>query len=560
MTMDPRTAPSLGDAIAASIELHGTRLALIEADRERENGRWTYAQLGAESERFAALLQGHGVAAGDRVAILMSNQFKWIASAVGGFWAGAVVVPVDVRQPPEEHRSLLAHAAPRALVVEYPVWERLAPVAGGLGGALVVACEAPAGAELHGAVRWEDPPSGRFTRRSRAPDDVATVVYSSGTAGTPKGCMLHHRTYLRQAQMVGGVCRIGGEDRYMSILPTSHTTDFTVGFILPLLSGASIVHQRTMRPQFLSASMRTYQATFTVMAPRVLEQFERRLRARLASVPDWPERLAAHRAGPSRPGEFPPWLDAIIDAELGSQLRLIMIGGAFVERGLAAFFHELGIPVAVGYGLTEAGTVVSISDPRAPFDGACHPLPGIELEVRDAADDGVGEIWLRSPTLMGGYLAAPELTQAALVDGWLRTGDLGRLEPDGRLRIVGRAKNMIVTSGGKNVYPEDIESHFEGLPDCAELCVFAENYLWPARTMVGEGLVAVLRPDRGAPSQALLDELRRRNRELAEYKRLRGLVAWTRPFPTTASHKLQRDTLADQLRAALDRTAVVTLR
>ena len=131
MTAPDPGASSIGDALAASIEAHGDRLAIIEADRERENGRWTYAELGAEAERFAALLQGHGLAAGDRCAILMANQFKWIASAVGGLWAGAVLVPMDARQPPREQLSLLAHARPRALVIDHPLWRELAAVAAG---------------------------------------------------------------------------------------------------------------------------------------------------------------------------------------------------------------------------------------------------------------------------------------------------------------------------------------------------------------------------------------------------------------------------------------------
>jgi long-chain acyl-CoA synthetase len=548
---------SLGDALLASIEAHRDRLAVIEADRERENGRWTYAQLGAEAERFAALLQSHGFAPGARCAILMANQFKWVASAVGALWAGAVLVPMDARQPPREQLSLLAHARPRALVVDHALWRHLAAAAPSWTDPLVLVAEAPPGAALGPAIPWDATPTIRLTRAARRLDDIATVVYSSGTAGAPKGCMLHHRTYLRQAQMVGAVFRIGGEDRYMSVLPTSHTTDFTVGFVLPLLFGASIVYQRTMRPQFLSAAMRTHRATYTVLVPLVLRQIEKRIRARLDAVPDWPALLAAHRSSPARPGELPSWLDPIVDAELGSALRLVLIGGAPVPHSLARFFFDLGLPVAVGYGLTEAGTVVAVSDPRAgPFDGAYRVLPGIEVEVRDPAPDQVGEIWVRSPTLMAGYLHDPALTATALVAGWLRTGDLGLLEPDGRLRLLGRIKNMIVTAGGKNVYPEDIESQFDRIPGCAELCVFAASYLWPTRAPTGDTLVAVIRPDRGSdlPPDTLA-QLRRRNLDLAPYKRLRGYLLWPTSFPTTGSHKVRRDALADEVRT-LDRSAL----
>ena len=243
-----------------------------------------------------------------------------------------------------------------------------------------------------------------------------------------------------------------------------------------------------------------------------------------------------------------------IHDEFGGKLRLIFAGGAFIDPNTARFFYDLGFPVVIGYGLTEASTVVTVND-LEPFrpDTVGKPVPGVEVEIRDKNEHGVGEVFVRGRTVMRGYLDAPELTREALVDGWLRTGDLGLVDAAGHLKLVGRAKNMIVTEGGKNIYPEDIESNFENLPDCEEFCVFAADYIWPSGKLTGEQLVIVVRPEDGEEaSDALVAELRKRNRRLADFKRLSGYVVMTEEFPATASLKIKRASLAEHLRT-LDR-------
>ena len=169
------------------------------------------------------------------------------------------------------------------------------------------------------------------------------------------------------------------------------------------------------------------------------------------------------------------------------------MGGAFTEPQTLQFFYDLGIPVANGYGLTEAGTAITVNDLR-PFraDTVGKPLPGMEVRIVEPDKDGIGEVFVRSKTVMSGYLNEPELTAEAIVDGWLKTGDLGRFDVAGHLQLFGRKKNMIVTEEGKNIYPEDIEAIFESLP-VKEFCVFAANYIWPQRSMTGEQLVLVIR-------------------------------------------------------------------
>jgi len=224
------------------------------------------------------------------------------------------------------------------------------------------------------------------------------------------------------------------------------------------------------------------------------------------------------------------------------------------------FFYDLGIPVANGYGLTEAGTVLTVNDLK-PFrsDTVGKPLPGVELRILNPDADGIGEVAASSKTIMSHYLDDPELTAETIVDGWLLTGDLGRFDGSGHLQLFGRKKNMIVTEGGKNIYPEDIESAFEGIA-VKEYCIFAANYLWPRKELGKEMLVLVLHLDLNQEfTESMKEEIGSRNRRLADFKRVRGFVIWDKDFPRTASMKIQRPVLADDICELLDRNAVKEL-
>jgi long-chain acyl-CoA synthetase len=559
----------MGEALRDSIVTHKSNVALIEADRHVETGRYTYRELKAAAERFAAALQARGFGPGDRCAIVMSNQSRWLLSATGAMWAGAVLVPIDHKLTAPEQAALLAHARPRVLVTEASAWPELraAIAPEQLERLVVVVAGEDDPARLGPAIAWDAAEGPQFTYVARAREDVACIVYSSGTSGTPKGCMLTHGNYLAQAEVLGRMYPIAEDERYFSVLPTNHAIDFMVGFFVPLLCGAAVVHQRTLRPQFLGPTMRRYGVTHMALVPTILKNIQDRLEERLDKLPRWQRRT----------------LDLLVDANelltrrkvnhglsrllLGSllegfgKLKLVFAGGAFVEAAVAEYFYARGIPVVIGYGLTEAGTVLTVNDLK-PFrpDTVGRPIEGVELEIRGADEHGVGEVWVRGPTVFAGYLDAPELTGEALIDGWLRTGDLGQLDAAGHLKLRGRAKNMIVTEGGKNVYPEDIEAAFDDLPGVDELCVFAANYIWPQQTMTGEQLVVVARPDRGRTlAPATLAELVRRNRKLAEFKRVSGVIVWTEEFPRTASQKLKRAALAQALRGLARESAIEEL-
>jgi long-chain acyl-CoA synthetase len=568
--LDLRQYNSLGEALRAALDRWPNEICLIEADRERENVRLTYRQFKEQAEPLASALQNAGLQDGTRAAIIMTNQSKWLISAYAIFFCGGALVPLDYKLTAVEQLQLLAHSHAQFLIIEYHLWRAITQSEQfkNLTTRTVLVTEAPAGADLNGAHRWEDfraQGEPRFTARKR--NDPACIVYSSGTGGRPKGCVLTHDNYLEQCVALTSLYPFWPDVRYLSILPTNHAIDFMVGFIGPFTCGATVVHLRTLRPEFIREAFTKYKITYMALVPMVLKNLERGLRQRFADLPPTKRKLlnaliATNRALTSRRPhlKISRALLPQVHKALGGQLRALFVGGAFTEPETLQFFYDLGIPVGNGYGCTEAGTVITVNDLK-PFRGDTvgKPLPGMEVKIVNPGAEGIGEVTVRSRTLMSHYLDDPEMTAETIVDGWLLTGDLGRLDPSGHLQLFGRKKNMIVTEEGKNIYPEDVETYFAGLP-VKEFCVFAANYLWPAHTMVGEQLILVLHPEADQEiTKEFLAEVSGRNRRLLNYKRISGYLPWERDFPLTASLKIKRAELAEQIRQNRDRSAVVPL-
>ena len=568
--LDLRNYDSLGAALRDALERWANEICLIEADRDREKCRLTYRQFKEAALLLASALQQAGFAAGDRAAIVMTNQSKWLISAYAVFYAGGVLVPLDYKLTPQEHLQLLAHSKARVLVVEDHLWRAITQAEGfrDLRFEKVLVTEVPPAAELFGAHRWEEFRDIRepvFVPRQRK--DMASIVYSSGTGGRPKGCVMTHENYLAQCKALTALYPFWPGVRYLSILPTNHAIDFMVGFIGPFTCGAAVVHLRTLRPEYIRDAFTRYKITYMSLVPLVLKNLEKGLRERFAALP--PHKKIVFRSlvalnrllTRKRPNlALSRRLLPQVHQAFGGELRALFVGGAFTESKTLEFFYDLGIPVANGYGLTEAGTAVTLNDfnPFRP-DTVGKPLPGMEVRILNPDADGIGEVAVRSKTVMSHYLDDPELTAETIVDGWLLTGDLGQIDPTGHLQLFGRKKNMMVTAEGKNIYPEDIETVFEGMP-VKEFCVFAANYIWPQRSLTDEQLIIVLHPEPGEQStESLRVELANRNRRLLNYKRISGYVLWDEDFPRTASLKIKRAILAEQIARRVDRASTAPL-
>jgi long-chain acyl-CoA synthetase len=568
--LDLRKYTCLGAALRDALDRYASQTCLIEADRDREKVRLTYSDFREIALPLARALEDADFDPGDRAAIIMTNQSKWLISAYAVFYCGGVLVPLDYKLSALEHLQLLAHCKAKVLVVEYYLWRAImqSPEFHKITTKMVLVTEAPLGVDLAGAFRWEDfkrKGAPDFVMRQR--DDVACIVYSSGTGGRPKGCVLTHENYLEQCRSLTAWYPFWPGVRYLSILPTNHAIDFMVGFIGPFVCGACVVHLRTLRPEFVRDAFVRYRITYVALVPMIVKNLERGMRAKFDELPSWKRFLLDRTIGLNKlltkrqprvrlsrallPG---------VHRGFGGELLALITGGAYIEPSTMQFFYDLGIPVVNGYGLTEAGTALTLNDLK-PFraDTVGKPLPGVELRILNPDGDGIGEVAARSKSVMSHYLDDPELTLETIVDGWLVTGDLGRFDGRGHLQLFGRKKNMIVTAGGKNIYPEDIETVFDGLP-VKEYCVFAANYIWPRKQLGSETLVLVLRlePNQQFDSK-LMEEISARNRRLPDFKRVSGYLIWSSDFPRTASMKIKRQVLAEEIAKTLELSSVVNL-
>src|ERR1700688_3942467 len=364
---------SIGAALKDGLDQFSNEVRRLESRREREKERLTYRDFKAGAHPLAKALEDTGFGAGDRASIIMTNQSKWLISAYATFYAGGLLVPLDYKITPDEQWQLAKHSGARVLITEYPIWRQLSVAAGRAAATnvrTVLVTEAPKNADLAGAQRWEDfQGSGEPAFVPRTRKDVACIVYSSGTGGQPKGCMMTHENYLEQCVALTSIYPFWPGVRYLSILPTNHAIDFMVGFFGPFTCGATVVHLRTLRPEYVREAFPKYKITYVSLVPLVLKNLQKGLQARFDELPDSKRKAldALRNINRALTKDRPRlWLSrkllGEVHAAFGGELEAIIVGGAFTEPQTLQFFYDLGIPVANGYGLTEAGPAVTVND------------------------------------------------------------------------------------------------------------------------------------------------------------------------------------------------------
>ena len=438
--MPPTRVPdTIVDFLHEATTQHGSRDALLIKPAFRYI-RWSYDQLWEDSGRVATLIQRRGLVKGDQAILWGPNSPHWVLAFFGCLRAGVVLIPLDLRSAPDYVDRVISRTEPKLAFVS-----RLTPKEDVELGIPELYLE-----ELESAIYGLPDPTPVTIHKN----DLAEIMFTSGTTGDPKGVMLTHRNLTANIEGITQYISVARSSRLLSILPLSHMYEQMGGLFMALHSGASVTYPTSRQPTILARTMQERKVTTMLMVPQALELMmngiEREVR-RQGKERLWRILL---KVAKHTPFALRRHLFRTVHKKFGGKLDLIVSGGASLDLDLGRKWELLGVKVLQGYGATEASPVISnhTMDERRP-DSTGRPLPNVQVNISDQ-----GEILAKGENITPGYYNAPEETAKAFENGWYKTGDLGYFDEDGFLHIQGRVKDMIVLPSGQNVFPQDIQN------------------------------------------------------------------------------------------------------
>jgi long-chain acyl-CoA synthetase len=517
---DLRTLP---DLVRMSAGRFGAKVALQIPD----NGGWyrlSYNDILHRAGLMGAVWRQAGLERGQRVVLMSENHPDWAVAYFAAQSVGATVVPLDTHTPSEEVEQILEFTEARALLASRDLYPHLPKAL--RSSPLPIWNINDSGLPFvdSGGPRPEPPSAEQVRWEELSTDDVATIIFTSGPAVDPRGVMLTHRNFLSDLLALSEVLRSYETDRFVSVLPLHHALEFTGGLLMPLFSGALVTYSQTLKSKLLLELMEQTGATALLAVPRIFELLYDRLKRGMDG---------------SGSEQSCRELDSF-----ASRMRLLVSGGAPLDHSISEAFASIGTPIHEGYGLTETAPIVTVNPlwgirPRS----VGKTLPGVELKLDSPGPDGEGEIVVRGPNVMKGYYKNPKATAHFLRDGWLYTGDLGRMDADGYLTITGRSKELIVTGAGKNVWPEEIELFYREMEGVNELAVFGLRPPGATRESVHAALHISVDED------LVRKQMHNISRTRPTYQRIQRAHFTSRPLPRDAQGRLDRKALR---RAALE--------
>lgn len=537
---------SLYYAFRNSALARGESAFLHEAGAEGTR-TWSYGEILHQVELLASYLHSLSFPRGARVAILSENRHEWVVVYLAVVALGLVAVPLDAQATLKEWTPILKHSEVRLLFHSEKFEGHFSKMPEGLAGLERISF----GEKIEEIFRRS---AGGLKEEDRPPvgeSDVATLVYTSGTTGTPKGVLLTHGNLLASArEMNVHHDRSGGVAA--SILPFNHIYGFAALSSRILLGDAFLIF-KTIKEDLLFENFARFRPYTLAGVPVLFERFARSLRQRMKKelpgfVCRWIERAGKGFLGADAENFrfFKKKAFSKIHRVFGGRISHFASGGAPIDPQLVRFFNTLGIAICQGYGLTETSPLVALCRRKAGRIGSVGKVVGgMTIRIQTPDREGVGEVWVRGDAVMQGYYLNPEATAQVIDgDGWFKTGDLGRLDADGYLYISGRLKELIVTPNGKNIYPAEIEPLFEKMHGVREVCLFGI----PQKNGHGEAVHLQIVPDpdlaasrgRDALVAEIKEEVTRLSQGLPEYQRPRSVGFSEEPFPRSSSFKIKK--------------------
>lgn len=435
----------------------------------------SYRQFDKKRLAVNSLLEKLKIQAGDRVALLSTNMPNWGITYFAIASMGAVVVPILPDFSEYEIDNILTHSEAKAIFVSSGLKAKISKF--------------QKETLLHRiliedySILESDLPKVRFKEASMpqkkhriTEDDLAVIIYTSGTTGKSKGVMLTHKNIVSNAVSSGGIQEINPFDRFLSVLPLSHTYENTIGFILPILRGACVYYiTRPPTPAVLLPALKEVRPTLMLSVPLIIEKIYKN---KVLPTFNKNKLTRALYAMPFSRKKMNLLAGKKLMQTFGGELKFFGIGGAKLDKTVEIFLREAKFPYAIGYGLTETSPLLAGANPNHTKLQSTGPkLEGVSLKINNPGKlTGEGEIWAKGPNVMKGYYKEPELTKEVLSeDGWFKTGDLGIIDKTNHLYIRGRSKNVIIGPGGENIFPEDIESIINNFKHVAESLVIQQK-------------------------------------------------------------------------------------
>jgi long-chain acyl-CoA synthetase len=543
------TYRDLLELFETSTKRHATRVAM-RIERDGRNEQYTYADMRELATRAAGFLAAHGIKSGDRVMLVSHNAPEWGMTYFGVLKTGASCIPVDPESSIDEIVNFARAGEAAGIVISEKLFrehddlqERLS--AAGLSPALWTfeeVFEVP-------DQQTEDERIAMLPARVTA-QSLASLIFTSGTTGRPKGVMLSHRNLTSMVSMLSSVFDMTTKDGVLSVLPLHHTFEFSTGFLTPLSRGAQITYLPELTGDALARAIKNGHVTGMVGVPALWELLHRRIKNKFYERSDWIGKTADTMIKANAwirdntPLNFGPIVFYPIHEGLGGRIRYFISGGSALSETIQRDFQGLGFTILEGYGLTEASPVLTVTRPenRMLTGSVGRPLPGVEVKISNPDASGVGEVIARGPNVMLGYYSDEDATRQALVERWLYTGDLGKVDDDGNLFLVGRSKEIIVDTNGKNVYPDELEEVYSNSPHVKELSIVG------LPDGLGEKVACLVVADDEYDITLSRSELRRRVEEhfrevsasLPYYKRVKVLHFTDDELPRTATRKVKR--------------------
>ena len=529
---------------------HATRVAMrIERDGRKE--QYTYADLRELATRAGAFLAASGIRPGNRIMLLSHNAPEWGMSYFGVLKAGATCIPVDPESLTEEIVTFARAGDASGIILSEEMDDKHSDLAERLREAGLGEMRIWRFNEIFAMPdqQTEDHRIALLPSRVQA-QSVASLIFTSGTTGQPKGVMLSHRNLTSMTSMLSSIFDMSTRDGVLSVLPLHHTFEFSTGFLAPLSRGAQITYLEELSGEALARSIKNGYVTGMVGVPALWELLHRRIKNKFSErsklIADAADLLIRANAWlrDQTPFNLGQLVFYPIHEGMGGRIRYLISGGSALSEKVQRDFHGLGFTILEGYGLTEASPVLTVTRPQNGIlaGSVGKPLPGVEIKIAEADASGVGEVIARGPNIMLGYFENETATRQAIINRWLYTGDLGRLDDDGNLYLVGRSKDIIVDTNGKNVYPDEIEEAYAGSPFIKELSVVG------LPDGLGEKVACMVVADEDYDISLSRAELRRRIEEhfreissaLPFYKRVKVLHFWDGDLPRTATRKVKR--------------------